>query len=325
MASTGIRSARRADVDEPTDLTRPTWRYVLRRTSREFMSDQCMDVAAALTFYAVLAIFPALIALLSVVGLFGQSGAAADALAGVAQDLGIPSADSVIRPTLETLGESSARPGIAFVLGLFTALWSASGYVGSFGRGMNRIFEIQEGRPFWKLRPLQLVVTLAAVVLAAAVALALVLSGPVARAVGDAIGWGDAAMTAWSIAKWPAILLAVVLIIAILYYATPNIEQPRFRWISVGATAALALWAIASALFGVYVATVGSYDKTYGAMASAVVFLVWLWITNIALLFGAELDSELERGRELQAGIPAEETLQRPPARRHEDPQGCRS
>ena len=313
MAPTGVSSDSPADVDDPTDLTKPTWRYIARRTVREFMSDQCMDLAAALTFYSVLSIFPALIALLSVVGLFGQAGAAADVLASAAQDLGIPSADSVVRPTLEGLGQSSARPGIALVLGLLTALWSASGYVGSFGRGMNRIFEIQEGRPFWKLRPLQLLVTVAAVLLAAAVALALVVTGPMARALGDAIGWGDAAVTGWNIAKWPAILLAVVAIVAILYYATPNIHQPRFRWISVGAIVAIVVWGLASALFGVYVANFGSYDRTYGAMAGGVVFLVWLWITNIALLFGAELDSELERGRELQAGIPAEQTLQRPP------------
>lgn len=302
-----------AGVDAPTKLTKPTWRYVGRRTVREFLADQCLDVAAALTFYGILAIFPALIALLSLVGLFGQAGPAAQAMADTAEQLGVPSADTLVRPTLEALGGSSAGPGLALALGLATALWSASGYVGAFGRGMNRIFEIEEGRPFWKLRPMLLLVTLVAVAMAALVALALVLTGPAARAVGAAFGFGDAAVTAWSIAKWPVIAMAVVVIIAILYYATPNIDQPRFRWISIGAVFAIAVWVLASVLFGLYVANFGSYDRTYGAMASVVVFLVWLWITNIALLFGAELDSELERGRELQAGLPAEDELQRPP------------
>jgi membrane protein len=199
------------------------------------------------------------------------------------------------------------------VIGLATALWSASGYVGSFGRAMNRIYEIREGRPFWKLRPVMLLVTLIALILVAAVAIALVVSGPAADAVGNAIGIGSTGVLVWNIAKWPVILLAVVLVVAILYYATPNVKQPKFRWISVGALLAILVWIIASAAFGFYVATFSSYNKTYGTLAGVVVFLLWLWITNLALLFGAELDSELERGRELQAGVAAEETVQLPP------------
>ena len=301
------------EPDGPTELTGPTWRFVLRRTVREFLRDECPDQAAGLTYYAIFALFPAMIALLSLVGLVGQAQATADALIGIAEDLGVPSSEETLRPFLESLGRSTARPGLALVFGLAVALWSASAYVGSFGRVMNRIYEVREGRPFWKLRPLMLLVTLLAIVLAAAVALALVLTGPVAAAVGDALGIGPVALTAWNIAKWPVLVLVVALIVALLYYATPNVRQPKFRWISPGAVVAIVIWAIASFVFGIYVSSFASYDRTYGTLAGVIVFLLWLWITNLALLFGAELDSELERGRELQEGLPAEEELQLPP------------
>jgi membrane protein len=178
---------------------------------------------------------------------------------------------------------------------------------------MNRIYEIDEGRPVWKLRPLQLVLTLAGLLLASAVAVMLVISGPVAETVGNAIGAGSVAVTIWNIAKWPVILVCVVLAVAVLYYATPNVKQPKFRWMSIGAGFAIFMWITASVLFGFYVANFGSYNKTYGALAGVIVFLLWLWITNLALLFGAELDAELERGRQLQAGLPAERDIQLPP------------
>jgi membrane protein len=184
--------------------------------------------------------------------------------------------------------------------------------VGAFGRAMNRIYEIREGRPFWKLRPLMIVITLAAVILAGLVAIGLVVSGPLARAIGDAIGLGQTAVTGWNIAKWPVLLGLAALVVAILYYATPNVKQPKFRWISVGAAVAIITWVIASALFGLYVSQFSNYNKTYGSLAGVIIFLLWLWITNLALLFGAELDAEMERGRQLQAGIPAEHELQLP-------------
>jgi len=207
----------------------------------------------------------------------------------------------------------TAAAGIALVTGLLGAVWSASGYIGAFGRAMNRIYEIDEGRPVWKLRPLQLVLTVAGLVLAAAAAVMLAVSGPIAEAVGDAIGAGSIAVAAWNIAKWPVIGICVVLAVAVLYYATPNVKQPKFRWISIGAGFAIIAWLVASVLFGLYVANFGSYNKTYGALAGVIVFLLWLWITNLALLFGAELDAELERGRQLQAGLPAERDIQLPP------------
>jgi membrane protein len=297
--------------DSPGDLTKQSWLYVVRKTVREFSDDQCTDLAAALTYYSVLALFPAAIAILSLVGLVGQGPKTVDTLLQIMRDLGASSAADTLEPTLTQLS-NTPNAGLALILGLAAALWSASGYVNAFGRGMNRIYEIDEGRPIWKLRPAMLLVTLITVVLTALVALGLVLTGPAAQAVGDAIGLGSTVVTIWNITKWPVLLAVVILIVALLYYATPNVKQPRFRWISVGATVAILTWLLASAAFGLYVANFSSYDKTYGSLAGVIVFLLWLWITNLALLFGAELDAELERGRELQAGMPAEQSIQLP-------------
>jgi membrane protein len=297
--------------DSPGDLTKQSWMYVGRKTVREFSDDQCTDLAAALTYYSVLALFPAAIAVLSLVGLVGQGPKTVDTLLQILRDVGASGAADTIEPTLTQLS-NTPNAGLALVLGLAAAVWSASGYVGAFGRGMNRIYEIDEGRPIWKLRPAMLLVTVITLVLTAVVALGLVLTGPAAQAVGDAIGLGSTVVTIWNIAKWPVLLAVVIFIVALLYYATPNVKQPRFRWISPGAILAILVWVVASAAFGLYVANFSSYDKTYGTLAGVVVFLLWLWITNLALLLGAELDAELERGRELQAGMPAERTIQLP-------------
>ena len=301
------------EPDSPTELDKPSWKYVVRKTAREFSKDQCTDLAAALTYYAVLALFPAAIALLSLVGLVGQGPQTVKTLLGILEQIGAGSATQTLGKTLTSLATAPRAAGFAFVIGLLSALWSASGYVGAFGRAMNRMYEVREGRPIWKLRPVQLVVTLISLILVALVAMALVLTGPAAKAVGDAIGLGSTAVLIWDIVKWPVIVAVVVFIVAVLYYATPNVKQPKFRWVSVGAIFAIVVWVIASAVFGFYVSNFGSYNKTYGALAGVIVFLLWLWLTNIALLFGAELDAELERGRELQAGLPAEKTVQLPP------------
>ncbi len=302
----------RLKPESPTDLTRPSMMYVLRKTAREFGHDQCTDLAAALSYYAVLSVFPALVVMVSLLGVFGQGSRTTDAVLQIVGDVGPPSVVDALRGPVEQLVNSPSA-GFALVAGMVGALWSASGYIGAFGRAMNRIYEIEEGRPIWKLRPLQLGLTFAGIVMAAVVALMLALSGPVARAVGDALGLGHAALTVWSIARWPLLLVLVVAAVAILYYTTPNVRQPKFRWISVGAAIAIVVLIAASLLFAVYVANFGTYNKTYGTFAGAVVFLLWLWIINLALLFGAELDAELERGRQLQAGIPAERELQLPP------------
>lgn len=314
----GDNATRAPDPDDPrkpespTDLTRPSLRYAMRKAVREFQRDECTDLAAALTYYAVLSVFPALVVMVSLLGVFGQGKRTVDALLDIAGDVAPASALDTLRPTVEQL-VNSPTAGFALAMGMVGALWSASGYVGAFGRAMNRIYEVDEGRPVWKLRPVQLLLTLVGLVLAAAVVFMLAISGPVAHAVGDAIGLGDAAVAVWNVVRWPLILLFVVLAVAILYYVTPNVEQPKFRWISGGAALAIVVWLLASLAFGLYVANFGSYNRTYGALAGVVVFLLWLWITNLALLFGAEVDAELERSRQLQAGLPAEHELQLPP------------
>jgi membrane protein len=301
------------EPDSPTELHKQSWKYVLRKTAREFSKDQCTDLAAALTYYAVLALFPAVIALVSLIGVFGNGPKTVQSLLTVLKQLGAGTLLQTLGPTLTDLSKSQSAAGIALVIGLLTALWSASGYVGAFGRAMNRMYEVGEGRPIWKLRPLQLVVTAITLILTACIAIALVVTGPAAHAVGNVIGLGSTAVLIWQIVKWPVMLLVVVFIVALLYYATPNVKQPKFRWISVGAGLAIVVWIIASVAFAFYVGHFGSYNKTYGSLAGVIVFLLWLWITNLALLFGAELDAELERGRELQAGLPAEKTVQLDP------------
>jgi len=315
-SSTKARTApdENSDVkpDSLGDITKPSWKYTAKKAWAEFSADGCTDLAAALTYYSVLSLFPALLALVSLLGVFGQGESTTTALLDLVRDLGqADSADQLEGPISQMTQANQA--GFALVAGLAGALWSASGYVGAFGRAMNRIYEIDEGRPFWKLRPVQLLITLVGVLMVALVLVALVISGPLAETVGEAIGLGSSAVTIWNIAKWPVILLVVVVLVALLYYSTPNVKQPTFRWISVGAGIAIVTWILASIVFGLYVANFGSYNKTYGSLAGVIVFLLWLWITNLALLFGAEVDSELERSRQLQAGIEAEETLQLPP------------
>lgn len=296
----------------PSDLRKPSWKYVARRTVREFSADRCIDLAAALTFYAVLSIFPALVALVSLPAVVGQGQRTTDELMAFAEDVMPASVAADLRGPLEELTAAPAA-GFALVAGLVVALWSASGYVGAFGRAMNQIYEVDEGRPFWKLRPLMLLITLITMVLALAAAVLLIVSGPLAEAIGDRLGAGEAAVMAWNIAKWPVLLAVVAMIVAILYYATPNVKQPKFRWISPGALLALVVWGLASLGFGFYVANFSNYNRMYGSLAGVIVFLLWLWLTNLALLFGAEFDAEMERARELQAGMAAEERIQLPP------------
>lgn len=298
--------------DSPDDLHKRSWKYVLRKTIREFSSDQCTDIAASLTYYAVLSLFPGLIAIFSLLGVVGQGKAASDAVLGIIEQVAPGDTVDTIRGPIEQIAESPGA-GFALITGILLAIWSASGYVGAFSRAMNRIYEIEEGRPFWKLKPAQLLVTVITIVLLVIAAIILVVSGSVTKAIGDALGIGDVPQTIWSIAKWPLLIFIVVLVVAILYYATPNAKQPKFRWISMGALLAIIVLALATAAFGFYVGNFSNYDRTYGSLAGVIIFLLWLWIANLALLFGAEFDAELERGRQLQAGIAAEEDIQLPP------------
>jgi membrane protein len=299
--------------DSVSDVSGRGYAHVFKRTIKEFREDNCTDWAASLTYYGVLAMFPAIIAITSLIGLVGNPQTTTADLLKIVDKLGPSSAVHTFAKPVQQLAHSQAA-GPALVFGLLLALWSASGYVGAFSRAANAIYEVEEGRPFYKLRPVQLLVTLVCVVLLAVVALSVVVTGPLARAVGDAVGLGSVAVTTWDIAKWPVLALVVSLIFSLLYYATPNVRQPRFRWFSVGGVIALVVWVLASLAFALYVSHFSSYNKTYGSLAAVVVFLVWLWISNLALLFGAEFDAELERERELAAGIPhAEQTIQLPP------------
>lgn len=299
--------------DSPTDLGRPSWKAVLKRTVAEFGDDGGTDLAAALTFYAVLSLFPAIIALTSVLGVLGQGRATSEAALEVVRNVGV--ADTQLE-TVETFldsMQSNQAAGWGLALGLLGALWAASNYVNAFSRAMNRIYEVVEGRPFWKLRPAMLALTVVLLLLVMVVGLSLVFTGGIAEAVGSVIGLGDTAVLAWQIAKWPVLLLVVIGIVALLYWGTPNIKQPKFRWVSPGAGVAIVVAVVATAGFGFYVANFGNYDATYGALAGVIVLLLWLWLMNVALVFGAEFDAELERGRELYAGLPAEEVIQLPP------------
>ena len=298
---------------DPTDLSSGSWRGVLKRTISEFRADNLTDWAAALTYYAVLSLFPGLIVLVAILGLAGQHPQTTNALLDIVNRVGPESAVETFRGPIEGVIKSKGGAGALLGVGLGVALFSASGYVGAFSRAMNAIYEVKEGRPFWKLRPQQIGITIVMVLLLALVAISVVITGPLAEAVGDVIGVGGSAVTIWGIAKWPAAVVVVMAMFALLYYAAPNVQQPRIRWVSPGAILAVLLWIAASAGFALYVKYFGSYNKTYGSLGGVIVFLTWLWISNIALLLGAELDAELERARELEAGLPAEEELRLPP------------
>jgi membrane protein len=286
----------------------------LKRTATEFSEDNLADWAAALTYYGLLALFPALIALVSIVGLFADPQSTTQKVSEIVTQIGPDSAAQTFSGPIESITSNRGAAGVLFVVGLATALWAASGYVGAFMRASNIVYETPEGRPFWKLRPLQMLVALVMVILLALVALALVLTGPLAEAVAEPLGIGDAAVTAWDIAKWPVMLAVVVAMIAVLYYASPNVKLRGLGWVTPGSIVAVVVWLIASAGFAFYVANFGSYDKTYGALGGVVVMLIWLWITNLALLFGHELNAERERSRELAEGEPrAEKEIQLEP------------
>jgi len=269
---------------------------VLRRTFAEFRDDGLGDWAAALTYYGLLSLFPALIALVSILGLVGDPQTTTRKVTEVITEIGPDSAAETFAGPVRSIASDQGTAGVAFVLGLAVALWSASGYVGAFIRASNVIYETEEGRPFWKLRPLQIAITLAMVLLAALLALGLVLSGPVVDAVAGPLGIGSTAVTLWEVLKWPAMAAVFIGMVSLLYRTSPDAEIHGFRWVTPGSLVAIAAWTIASAAFAVYVANFGSYDKTYGTLGGLVALLVWLWITNLAILFGAELNLQLERG-----------------------------
>jgi membrane protein len=293
----------------------------LVRTVKEFKEDKLQHWAAALTYYAVLSMFPALLVMVALVGLFANPDTVTRFLTDVVGALGPETAVDTFKGPIESITAKRGAAGFVAIVGVVSALWSASGYVGAFMAASNTVYEVEEGRPFWKLKPLQLLVTFVCISLVAVTALALVVSGPLATAVGDAVGLGDAAVTAWQFGKWPIMLLLVVVILHVLYFVSPN-AQVRKKWVSPGALLTLVVWIVASVGFAFYVANFGSYNKTYGTMGGVVVFLLWLWITNIAVLLGVEFNAEIERTQEMKRGVPdADRELKLPERDRPSDKQ----
>ncbi len=297
----------KAGPSNPAKLSLRAWWGVLKRTVGQFRDDNLTDWAAALTYYAVLSIFPALVVLMSIVGLVGDS--ATQSLLDNLAELGPGPATDIVSGAIREVSSSQGAAGVALIVGLAAALWSASGYVGAFSRASNAIYEIEEGRPFWKLRPLQLAISMLLIMLVAVCAIGVAVTGPLAEQVGNLFGLGSTAVTVWDIAKWPVIGIAVMTLLAVLYYGAPNVRHPGFRWITPGGVLGVVLWLVASAGFALYVANFASYNKTYGSLAAVIVFLIWLWISNLAVLLGAELNAELERSREVESGVPPEQTL----------------
>ena len=297
-------TSRRADYKPAGTDGKSSLFATVKRTFTEFSEDNMSDWAAALTYYGLLSLFPALIALVSIVGLVGDPVTTTKTITDMVTKLGPSSAADTFAGPIKSITSNRGTAGVLFIVGLATALWSASAYVGAFMRAANIVYETPEGRPFWKLRPLQILVTLVMLVLLALVAVALVLTGPVVTAVAGPLGIGSTAVSIWNIAKWPVLLLVVVTMFAVLFYAAPNVKLAGFKWVTPGALLAIVLWLIASAAFAFYAANFGSYDKTYGTLGGLVCLLVWMWITNVALLLGMELNSERERSRELADGVP---------------------
>lgn len=291
-----------------TTTTRPDWQVIATRAAHEFRINQCWDLAAALTYYVVLTVCPALLAAAALIGVFGSAQDVATAGLAVVRDLGGEDVAAALTEPLDQLLNAS-RAGLAFATGLVVTLWTVSGYLGAFGRGMNRILGVPEGRPFWKSRPAMIGAAAVLVVLGSLVAVALVVSGGVATAFFGALGIDDEWVIVWDLAKLPVVAILAALMLAVLYWAAPNVRRPRRRWISIGAGVALAAWVLTTVLFGLYVWNFATYDRVYGVLGGIIAFLLWTWLGNMAVLVGAVLDSEVERARQLRAGIPAQEAL----------------
>jgi membrane protein len=295
----------------PTDLPARGWLGVFKRTGREFLDDELPDRAAALTYYSVLAVFPALLVLVSVLGLLGPS--ATNTVLDNLQHLAPGSARDILRSAVAQLQAGRGAGGALAVIGLAGALWSASGYIAAFIRAANVVYDIREGRPAWQTLPLRIGLTLLLMVLLLASAVIVVFTGPLAERAGALLGLGHTAVQVWSIAKWPVLLLLVAIMIALLYWAAPNVRGRGFRWLSPGSLLAVLLWLILSGGFAAYVANFNSYNKTYGTVAGVIVFLVWLWLSNLAILLGLEFDAELARERAIEGGLPPREEPYVPP------------
>jgi membrane protein len=297
-----VPADRREEPDAPTDLSRESLRAVLVRARREFRRDRLTDLAAALTYYGLLSLAPALVVLVAGLGLAGPG--VTERVIAQTQTLAPGSSAQFVAQLVHQAQANRTGAGLGAVLGILVALWSASGYVAAFMRASNVVYDVPEGRPIWKTVPIRIGVTVLAVVVLVVSAVIVVVSGPVAHQVGDLVGAGDTAVLLWNILKWPVLLVILSVLLAVLFWASPNARQGGVRWVSPGGLIAVVIWVVASALFALYVAFFASYNKTYGSLAGVVIFLVWLWLTNIALLLGAEINAELDRGRAIAGGLP---------------------
>ena len=290
--------------DTPTDLGRGSWLAAGKRSVREFKEDFLQDRAAALTYYSIQSIFPALLVLVSLLGLIGKS--ATQPLITNLAAAAPSSVRQIILNAVTRLQHQHAAAGLLAIVAILVGLWSASGYVAAFMRASNAIYDVPEGRPVWKTMPIRYVTTLVLIVLLAASALIVVVTGSLARHVGQVLGVGSTAVTVWDIAKWPVLLIIFSVMLAILYWASPNARQ-SFQWVSPGGLLAVILWLLASGVFALYVGNFAHYNKVYGSLGGIIIFLIWMWISNIAILFGAEFNAELLRGRAIAAGAPPEQ------------------
>jgi membrane protein len=286
-----------------SQLKLSTWRGVLVRSVRGFKQDNCVDLAAALTYWSLLALFPAAIVVVALVGLVVTSEAAVATLVEIIEELAPDEVAAALTDRLRDVAGQRTAAGVLFSFGLLGALWTASAYLRSFTRAANIIYGVPEGRPFYRLLPQQLLLTVVSLALAATVVFGLVVSGPVAEAVGNALGVERTVLAVWNTAKWPLLVLLAGALLSLLFLIAPNVRQPRFRWLTVGGGVALLVWVLVSAGFGYYVANFGAYDATYGTLGAVIVFLVWLFLTNCAILLGVEINAELQQGRRLQAGL----------------------
>jgi membrane protein len=304
MGATTRTQTQRPEPSTPTQIPAAGRREILKRSAQQFKQDGVTDRAAALTYYGVLAIFPGLLVLVSILGLAGRS--TTQRFLNNIDDLAPGGVNSFMRSVVDQVQGRAGTASVAAIVGLVVALWSASGYVAAFMRASNSIYGVDEGRPIWRTLPVRVGVTLGLVIMLVASAVIVLITGPVADHVGSALGIGNAAVMAWDIAKWPVLLVIVSIMFSLLYWACPNVKQPGFRWITPGGVLAVVLWLVISGAFALYVSFSGSYNKTYGSLATVVVFLVWLWLTNVAVLLGAEFNAESEHQRAIQAGVPAD-------------------
>ena len=313
----GLRQAARG----PLQLPRRTWPATVRRTLQEFLEDHLLQWAAALTFFGVISLFPALLAMVALLGLIGAP--ALEPLIENVSELAPGAARDITLEALRRIEDGADRSSLSFTLAVAAALWSASAYVGAFIPAANVVWEVEESRPIWKKLLLRIGLTVALLLLIVATALTVLLTGPIAEQLGALAGVGEAAVELWELAKWPFLALVMMLLLSILYWVAPNVRHPGWRWVLPGSVLAVGVAIVASAGFTLYIAHFGRYNATYGAIGGVLVFMLWLWLTNIAILLGAEFNAEIERALAIDGGSPHDPGVPEPPtATDHRSPGG---